>query len=204
MQVCQGVDQPNGVGHPLAGPPHRRPAGGRQARWVAGARRCWPGSGPRSWTSSRPEGIVDRSHRKLAHPGSRLQLVHVSESRVRRVLGAEGPCPGRETGPRAGPEDAVAGWLEWLEWNRTGSGPASDTDFTHVTWARRAVVAVLDIGLPQVADHRLLGRGDLHPGQVAFTAAAPREACLGSADVVGCPRTMSDCPNTPRPWSSGP
>jgi len=35
-------------------------------------------------------GGVDRSHRKLAHRGSRLDLVHVSESTVRRVLAAKG------------------------------------------------------------------------------------------------------------------
>jgi putative transposase len=34
-------------------------------------------------------GKVDRSHRKLAHRGSRLDLVHVSESSVLRVLEAE-------------------------------------------------------------------------------------------------------------------
>jgi hypothetical protein len=33
---------------------------------------------------------LDRSHRKLAHRGSRLDLVYVSESTVFRVLGAEG------------------------------------------------------------------------------------------------------------------
>jgi hypothetical protein len=35
-------------------------------------------------------GEIDRSHRKLAHRGSRLGLVYVSESTVLRVLIAEG------------------------------------------------------------------------------------------------------------------
>jgi putative transposase len=35
-------------------------------------------------------GPVDRSHRKLAHRGSRLGVVDVSESTVFRVLAAEG------------------------------------------------------------------------------------------------------------------
>ncbi|MFD4143019.1 hypothetical protein [Streptomyces sp. NPDC058572] len=35
-------------------------------------------------------GETDRSHRKLAHRGSRLGWVHVSESTVLRVLTAEG------------------------------------------------------------------------------------------------------------------
>ena len=41
-------------------------------------------------------GGVDKSHRKLAHRGSRLDLVHVSESTVLRVLRAENLLlPGR-------------------------------------------------------------------------------------------------------------
>src|SRR5664280_2307600 len=50
-------------------------------------------------------GEVDRSHRKLAHRGSRLDVVHVSESTVRRVLMAEGLVlpghPPREPTPRS-------------------------------------------------------------------------------------------------------
>jgi hypothetical protein len=57
-------------------------------------------------------GEVDRSHRKLAHRGSRLNLVHVSESTVLRVLMAAGvhlPArPGREARP---PHP----WPEWVE-----------------------------------------------------------------------------------------
>jgi len=54
-------------------------------------------------------GEVDRSHRKLAHRGSRTGLVHVSESTVARVLAAEGlviegppprePLPGAPRSP---------------------------------------------------------------------------------------------------------
>jgi transposase-like protein len=41
-------------------------------------------------------GEIDRSHRKLAHRGSRLDMVHASESTVLRVLIAEGVhLPGR-------------------------------------------------------------------------------------------------------------
>jgi hypothetical protein len=35
-------------------------------------------------------GDTDRSHRKLAHRGSRIDLVHVSESTVLRVLAEQG------------------------------------------------------------------------------------------------------------------
>jgi hypothetical protein len=84
-------------------------------------------------------GAVDRSHRKLAHRGSRLQVVHVSESTMRRVLAAEGLIlpgnPVREPIPKTP-------WPAWLEWapNRIWA-----YDFTHFSRARRAVVAVLDM-----------------------------------------------------------
>ena len=84
-------------------------------------------------------GEIDRSHRKLAHRGSRLGLVHVSESTVRRVLAGHGlilpgPAP-REPAERKP-------WPDWLEWkpNRIWA-----YDFTHFTRAKRAAVAVLDM-----------------------------------------------------------
>jgi putative transposase len=84
-------------------------------------------------------GEIDRSHRKLAHRGSRIGLVHVSESTVARVLAAgglvlEGPGP-REPAPRA----PWPGWLEWKP-NRIWA-----YDFTHWTRARRVSIAILDI-----------------------------------------------------------
>jgi putative transposase len=84
-------------------------------------------------------GEIDRSHRKLAHRGSRLGLVHVSESTVRRVLAEEGLVlegpPPREPLPRSP-------WPDWLEWkpNRIWA-----YDFTHWSRARRASVAILDV-----------------------------------------------------------
>lgn len=64
-------------------------------------------------------GEIDRSHRKLAHCGSRIGLVHVSESTVRRVLHVEDLVlpgnPPREPIPRRP-------WPDWLEWKPTGSG----------------------------------------------------------------------------------
>ncbi len=53
-------------------------------------------------------GETDRSHRKLAHRGSRIGLVHVSESTVHRVLAGEGLVL-EGPPPRAGPARAVAG-----------------------------------------------------------------------------------------------
>jgi len=64
-------------------------------------------------------GEVDRSHRKLAHRGSRIDRVHVSESTVRRVLAAEGLVlqgnPPREPVPRT---RGQTGWSG----NPTGCG----------------------------------------------------------------------------------
>jgi putative transposase len=84
-------------------------------------------------------GQIDRSHRKLAHRGSRIGLVHVSESTVARVLAAEGLAlpgnPPREPVPRTP-------WPDWLTWkpNRVWA-----CDFTHWTRARRASIAILDV-----------------------------------------------------------
>jgi putative transposase len=84
-------------------------------------------------------GETDRSHRKLAHRGSRLNLVHVSESTVLRVLTAEGlVLPGH--GPR---EPAVtAPWPEWVAWK---PNTIWCFDFTHFTRAKRVAVAVMDV-----------------------------------------------------------
>ncbi|MDP9444201.1 MAG: DDE-type integrase/transposase/recombinase [Actinomycetota bacterium] len=83
-------------------------------------------------------GEIDRSHRKLAHRGSRLDVVHVSESTVRRVLADHGMVL-----PGPAPREPVAKtpWPDWLEWkpNRIWA-----YDFTHFTRAKRAVIAVLD------------------------------------------------------------
>jgi transposase InsO family protein len=84
-------------------------------------------------------GQVDRSHRKLAHRGSRLGLVHVSESTMLRVLSAEGLVlpgkPAREPVVRAP-------WPEWVAWK---PNVIWCYDFTHFTRARRVAVAVMDV-----------------------------------------------------------
>ena len=82
---------------------------------------------------------IDRSHRKLAHRGSRLGLVHVSGSTVRRVLAEEGLViegpPPREPAPRSP-------WPDWLTWKPDSIWAY---DFTHWTRARRASIAILDV-----------------------------------------------------------
>jgi putative transposase len=82
-------------------------------------------------------GEFDRSHRKLAHRGSYLERVWVSESTVRKVLAAEGLVlqgnPPREPIPRKP-------WPDWLEWkpNRIWG-----YDFTHFTRADQAWIETL-------------------------------------------------------------
>jgi transposase InsO family protein len=84
-------------------------------------------------------GQIDRSHRKLAHRGSRLNLVHVSESTVWRVLVAAGivlpAAQGREPRP-AGP---------WPAWAELVPGVIWIYDFTHFTASKRAAIAVVDV-----------------------------------------------------------
>jgi len=82
---------------------------------------------------------IDRSHRKLAARGSRLDLVHASASTVHRVLNAEGLVL---QGPPAREPAIRAPWPDWIEWK---AGRVWCYDFTHFTRARRVVIAVLDV-----------------------------------------------------------
>jgi putative transposase len=84
-------------------------------------------------------GSIDKSHRRLAHRGSRLDLVHVSESTVSRVLRAENLLlPGRSP-----PEPHVrAPWPDWVAWK---PNTIWCYDFTHFSRARRVALALLDI-----------------------------------------------------------
>lgn len=84
-------------------------------------------------------GEVDLSHRKLAHRGSRLDLVHVSESTVLRVLIDAGVhLPGRPPQPPR-PRRAFPEWAELVP------GVIWIYDFTHFPAAKRCAVAVLDV-----------------------------------------------------------
>jgi transposase InsO family protein len=123
-------------------------------------------------------GGIDRSHRKLAHRGSRLGVVHVSESTVRRVLAAEGLAlpgnPVREPVPKTP-------WPDWLEWkpNRIWA-----YDFTHFPRARRAVVAVLDMVSRKWLATVCSAEETSTQVEVAFTAALDAEALLADIDAV--------------------
>lgn len=122
-------------------------------------------------------GEIDRSHRKLAHRGSRLGLVHVSESTVRRVLAAEGIVfpgqPPREPRPRTP-------WPDWLEWkpNRVWA-----YDFTHFTRARRAALAILDVVSRTWITTLVCAEESSVQVEVAFTTALTAEDLLDAADA---------------------
>jgi hypothetical protein len=86
-------------------------------------------------------GEVDRGHRKLAARGSRLDLVHVSASTLRRVLAAEGlVLPGH---PAREPQ-VKAPWPEWVQWKPQRIWCY---DFTHFPRAKRVALAVMDVAL---------------------------------------------------------
>ncbi|MGH3966526.1 MAG: integrase core domain-containing protein [Pseudonocardiaceae bacterium] len=122
-------------------------------------------------------GVLDRSHRKLAHRGSRLHLVHVSESTVRRVLSDEGYVlpgqPVREPTPRTP-------WPDWLEWkpNRVWA-----YDFTHFTRARRAALAIIDVVSRKWLITLVCAEESSVQVEVAFTAALAAEDLLDAADA---------------------
>jgi transposase InsO family protein len=122
-------------------------------------------------------GEVDRSHRKLAHRGSRLDVVHVSESTVRRVLMAEGLVlpghPPREPTPRSP-------WPPWLEWkpNRIWA-----YDFTHFSRARRAAIAILDMVSRKWLTTLVSAEESSVQVEVAFLAALDAEDLLALADA---------------------
>jgi transposase InsO family protein len=124
-------------------------------------------------------GQVDRSHRKLAHRGSRLDLVHVSESTMRRVLTAEHlVLPGNP------PRDPIprTPWPEWLEWkpNRIWA-----YDFTHFTRARRAAVAILDVVSRKWLATLVTAEESSTQVAVAFTAALADQGLLDTAPGHG-------------------
>ena len=110
-------------------------------------------------------GPVDRSHRKLAHRGSRLGVVHVSESTVLRVLAAEGLVlpgkPAREPAVRAP-------WPDWVAWK---PNVIWCYDFTHFTAARRVAVAVMDVVSRKWLSTLVSAEETSTQVEVAFTAA---------------------------------
>src|SRR5665811_1721996 len=126
-------------------------------------------------------GEIDRSHRKLAHRGSRLDLVHVSESTVLRVLAAEGiALPGN---PRRDPIPR-APWPDWLEWKPNHIWAY---DFTHFTRARRAAIAILDMVSRKWLTTLVAAEESSTQVEVAFTAALDAEGMSEAAESWASP-----------------
>jgi transposase InsO family protein len=118
---------------------------------------------------------TDRSHRKLAHRGSRIGMVHVSESTFLRVLRSEQLIPPgnpvREPIPRKP-------WPDWLVWkpNRIWG-----YDFTHFTRCQRAVIAVMDIVSRKWLSTVVSAEETSSQIEVAFTDALESENLLETA-----------------------
>ena len=121
---------------------------------------------------------VDRSHRKLAHRGSRLGLVHVSESTVRRVLAEEGLViegpPPREPTPRS----------PWPDWLTRKPNSIWAYDFTHWTRARRASIAILDVVSRKWLATLTSAEESSTQVEACFLAALDAEDLLGRADEL--------------------
>lgn len=82
---------------------------------------------------------IDRSHRKLAHRGSRIEAFYASESTVWRVLVDHGiQLP--EQAPRERGKKRP-----WPEWAELVPGVIWIYDFTHFRASQRCAVAVLDV-----------------------------------------------------------
>ncbi|CAN5395889.1 hypothetical protein BH23ACT6_BH23ACT6_20740 [soil metagenome] len=121
-------------------------------------------------------GESDRSHRKLAHRGSRLAAVHVAPSTLQRVLLARSLVlpgnPPREPIPRKP-------WPDWLEWapNRIWG-----YDFTHFPRAKRAAIAILDIVSRKWITTVCSIEESSTQVELAFTHALEQEGLWGAAD----------------------
>jgi len=121
-------------------------------------------------------GEIDRSHRKLAARGSRVDLVHVSASTLRRVLAEEHLVlpgkPAREPAPRPG-------WPDWLQWqaNRIWA-----YDFTHFTRAKSAAIAIIDIVTRKWITTEVSGQETSTQVEVAFCQALDEEGLWQAAD----------------------
>lgn len=118
-------------------------------------------------------GEVDRSHRKLAHRGSRLSLVHVSESTVRRVLADHGLAL---AGPAPREPAEKRPWPHWLEWKPLRIWAY---DFTHFTRAKRCAVAVLDMVSRKWVATLVSAEETSTQVEVCFLAALEAEGLLG-------------------------
>ena len=120
-------------------------------------------------------GETDRSHRKLAHRGSRLDKVFVSESTVLRVLQAENLVL-----PAAPPRDPAGPHKPWPEWVEYRPCQVWGHDFTAFGRCGRDALAVLDLVSRKWITTLLVarGRGESEHVQAIYTRALELEGLL--------------------------
>lgn len=124
-------------------------------------------------------GEVDRSHRKLAHRGSRLETVFVSESTVLRVLRAENlvmPAPPPHEPPAARP------WPDWVQYRPC---QVWGHDFTAFPRAGRDALGLLDLVSRKWIATLLVvhNHGESEHVQAIYTIALEAEGLLAEAEA---------------------
>ena len=118
---------------------------------------------------------TDRSHRKLAHRGSRLGKVFVSESTVLRVLQAENLVL-----PATPPRDPAGPRLPWPAWVEYRPCQVWAHDFSAFMRANRDALAILDLVSRKWIDTLLVphGRGESVHVQAIYTRGLEAEGLL--------------------------
>lgn len=123
-------------------------------------------------------GETDRSHRKLAHRGSRIGAVHVSPSTLQRVLLTKNLVlpgnPPREPIPRKP-------WPDWLEWK---PDRIWGYDFTHFPKAKMAAIAIIDIVSRKWITTVCSTEESSTQVEIAFTRALQQEDLVNAADAA--------------------
>jgi transposase InsO family protein len=125
-------------------------------------------------------GEIDRSHRKLAHRGSRLERVFVSESTVFRVLSAENlVLPAQPNREPVGPRKPWPDWVEYRPCQVWGH------DFTAFPRAGRDALAILDLVSRKWVTTMLVShqRGESEHVQAVYIRALQAEGLLDEIEV---------------------
>jgi len=137
-------------------------------------------------------GEIDRSHRKLAHRGSRLEEVFVSESTVFRVLSAENLVLPAQ--PNREPVGAKKPWPEWVEYRPC---QVWGHDFTAFRRAGRDALAILDLVSRKWITTMLVShqRGESEHVQAVYVRALQAEGLLSEIEArMVAPNTEEQLP----------
>ena len=137
-------------------------------------------------------GEIDRSHRKLAHRGSRLEKVFVSESTVFRVLSTENLV--LPATPSRGPVGAKKPWPDWVEYRPC---QVWGHDFTAFRRAGRDALAILDlVSRKWVTTLTVVHqRGESEHVQAAYVRALQAEGLLPAIEArMVAPNTEEQLP----------